>query len=95
MPERPEKGSFTTTADFDRWVKNVWNVVEGIRPNHGFGRQVAEHYGGSLVGQHDPSAAGTNDYRSIYHSVEESHRRYFAEPTRHGTPPSRCFTTLL
>jgi len=32
--EQPDKGSFATTADFDRWVKNVWQVVEGIPRGH-------------------------------------------------------------
>jgi methylated-DNA-protein-cysteine methyltransferase-like protein len=32
--DRAEKGPFTTTSDFDRWVRNVWQVVEGIPPGH-------------------------------------------------------------
>jgi len=32
--EQPDKGSFATTADFDRWVTNVWQVVEGIPRGH-------------------------------------------------------------
>ena len=31
---RAEKGPFTTTSDFDRWVRNVWQVVEGIPRGH-------------------------------------------------------------
>jgi methylated-DNA-protein-cysteine methyltransferase-like protein len=34
VTDRPEKGSFTTTADFDRWVKNVWQVVRDIPRGH-------------------------------------------------------------
>jgi len=34
VTELPHKASFSTSADFDRWVKNVWNVVEGIPPGH-------------------------------------------------------------
>ena len=34
MTDRPEKGTFTTTAEFDAWVKNVWQVVEGIPRGH-------------------------------------------------------------
>jgi methylated-DNA-protein-cysteine methyltransferase-like protein len=32
--DRAEKGPFTTTQDFDRWVRNVWQVVEDIPPGH-------------------------------------------------------------
>lgn len=32
--DQPDKGSFTTTADYDRWVKNVWQVVEDIPRGH-------------------------------------------------------------
>ena len=32
--DQPDKGSFTTTADYDRWVKNVWQVVEDIPQGH-------------------------------------------------------------
>jgi len=31
---QPDKGSFTTTADYDRWVKNVWQVVQDIPRGH-------------------------------------------------------------
>ena len=34
MTDQQEKGTFTTTADFDRWVQNVWQVVEGIPRGH-------------------------------------------------------------
>ena len=34
MADQQAKGSFTTTGDFDRWVKNVWQVVEGIPRGH-------------------------------------------------------------
>ena len=34
MTDQPEKGSCTTTADFDRWVQNVWQVVQGIPRGH-------------------------------------------------------------
>lgn len=34
MTDQPEKVTFTTTADFDRWVQNVWQVVEGIPRGH-------------------------------------------------------------
>lgn len=34
MTDQPEKGSFTTTADYDRWVQNVWQVVRGIPRGH-------------------------------------------------------------
>ncbi len=34
MSDRLDKGSFSTTADFDRWVRNVWQVVEDIPPGH-------------------------------------------------------------
>lgn len=34
MTDQQEKGSFTTTGDFDRWVQNVWQVVEGIPKGH-------------------------------------------------------------
>lgn len=27
-------GSLTTTSDFDRWVKSVWQVVQGIPRGH-------------------------------------------------------------
>jgi methylated-DNA-protein-cysteine methyltransferase-like protein len=32
--DRAEKATFTTTSDFDRWVRNVWQVVEGIPRGH-------------------------------------------------------------
>ena len=32
--DRAEKGPITTTSDFDRWVRNVWQVVEGIPRGH-------------------------------------------------------------
>ena len=32
--DRAEKGPFTTTSDFDRWIQNVWQVVEGIPRGH-------------------------------------------------------------
>lgn len=32
--DQPDKASFTTTADYDRWVKNVWQVVQGIPRGH-------------------------------------------------------------
>jgi methylated-DNA-protein-cysteine methyltransferase-like protein len=32
--DQPDKGSFTTSSDFDRWVRNVWQVVEGIPRGH-------------------------------------------------------------
>jgi methylated-DNA-protein-cysteine methyltransferase-like protein len=32
--DRAEKETFTTTSDFDRWVRNVWQVVEGIPRGH-------------------------------------------------------------
>mgnify|MGYP001815269194 FL=1 len=32
--DQAEKGPFTTTSDFDRWVRNVWQVVEGIPRGH-------------------------------------------------------------
>ncbi len=32
--DRAEKGTFTTTSDFDLWVRNVWQVVEGIPRGH-------------------------------------------------------------
>ena len=32
--DRTEKGPFTKTSDFDRWVKNVWQVVEDIPRGH-------------------------------------------------------------
>lgn len=34
MTDQQEKVTFTTTADFDRWVQNVWQVVEGIPRGH-------------------------------------------------------------
>jgi methylated-DNA-protein-cysteine methyltransferase-like protein len=34
VTDQQEKGTFTTTADFDRWVQNVWQVVEGIPRGH-------------------------------------------------------------
>jgi methylated-DNA-protein-cysteine methyltransferase-like protein len=34
VTDQPEKASFATTADFDRWVKNVWQVVEEIPRGH-------------------------------------------------------------
>jgi len=34
VTDRPDKASFTTTADFDRWVRNVWQVVEDIPRGH-------------------------------------------------------------
>jgi methylated-DNA-protein-cysteine methyltransferase-like protein len=34
VTDQQEKGTFTTTADFDRWVHNVWQVVEGIPRGH-------------------------------------------------------------
>ena len=34
MADQQAKGTFTTTGDFDRWVKNVWQVVEGIPRGH-------------------------------------------------------------
>jgi methylated-DNA-protein-cysteine methyltransferase-like protein len=34
VTDQPEKGSFTTTADYDRWVQNVWQVVRGIPRGH-------------------------------------------------------------
>jgi methylated-DNA-protein-cysteine methyltransferase-like protein len=32
--EQPDKASFTTTADYDRWVQSVWQVVEDIPRGH-------------------------------------------------------------
>jgi methylated-DNA-protein-cysteine methyltransferase-like protein len=32
--QRQEKGPFAKTSDFDRWVKTVWQVVEGIPRGH-------------------------------------------------------------
>jgi methylated-DNA-protein-cysteine methyltransferase-like protein len=32
--EQPDQASFTTTADYDRWVKSVWQVVEDIPRGH-------------------------------------------------------------
>lgn len=32
--DQAEKGPFTTASDFDRWVRNVWHVVEGIPRGH-------------------------------------------------------------
>ena len=32
--DQPDKGSFITSSDFDRWVRNVWQVVEGIPRGH-------------------------------------------------------------
>jgi methylated-DNA-protein-cysteine methyltransferase-like protein len=32
--DQSDKGSFTTSSDFDRWVENVWQVVEGIPRGH-------------------------------------------------------------
>ena len=34
MVEQPDQASFTTTADYDRWVKSVWQVVEDIPRGH-------------------------------------------------------------
>jgi methylated-DNA-protein-cysteine methyltransferase-like protein len=34
VTDQPEKGTFTTTADFEHWVQNVWQVVEGIPRGH-------------------------------------------------------------
>ena len=34
MADQQAKGSFTTTGEFDHWVKNVWHVVEGIPRGH-------------------------------------------------------------
>jgi methylated-DNA-protein-cysteine methyltransferase-like protein len=34
VTDQQEKVTFTTTADFDRWVQNVWQVVEGIPRGH-------------------------------------------------------------
>lgn len=34
MTDQPEKGTFTTTVDFEHWVQNVWQVVEGIPRGH-------------------------------------------------------------
>ena len=34
MTDQAEKGPFTTTADFNRWVENVWQVVEDIPKGH-------------------------------------------------------------
>jgi methylated-DNA-protein-cysteine methyltransferase-like protein len=32
--DRPEKAFATASPDFDRWVKNVWQVVESIPRGH-------------------------------------------------------------
>ena len=32
--DQAEKGPFATASDFDRWVRNVWQVVEGIPRGH-------------------------------------------------------------
>ena len=32
--DRPEKAFSSTSPDFDRWVKNVWQVVESIPYGH-------------------------------------------------------------
>jgi len=32
-PQNPT-GPFTTTSDFDQWVKSVWQVVKGIPAGH-------------------------------------------------------------
>jgi methylated-DNA-protein-cysteine methyltransferase-like protein len=32
--QQDNTGQFTTTSDFDRWVKSVWQVVQGIPRGH-------------------------------------------------------------
>jgi methylated-DNA-protein-cysteine methyltransferase-like protein len=34
VTDQQERVTLTTTADFDRWVQNVWQVVEGIPKGH-------------------------------------------------------------
>jgi len=34
MADRAKKVSFTSATEFDRWVKNVWQVVEDIPRGH-------------------------------------------------------------
>ena len=58
--DRAEKGPFTTTSDFDRWIQNVWQVVEGIPRGHvltygevarlaGMSRQVSSHTAATIT----------------------------------------------
>ena len=34
MNQQNDTGPFTTTSDFDQWVKSVWQVVQGIPRGH-------------------------------------------------------------
>ena len=34
MNQQNQTGPFSTTSDFDQWVKSVWQVVEGIPRGH-------------------------------------------------------------
>lgn len=34
MNQQNETGPFTTTSDFNQWVKSVWQVVQGIPRGH-------------------------------------------------------------
>lgn len=34
MNQQDSTGQFTTTSDFDQWVKSVWQVVQGIPRGH-------------------------------------------------------------
>ena len=34
MNQQSQTGPFSTTSDFDQWVKSVWQVVEGIPRGH-------------------------------------------------------------
>lgn len=34
MNQREDNDVFTTSTDFDRWVKSVWSVVQGIPRGH-------------------------------------------------------------